>query len=150
MDTELQERADTLFERALEKAGTSDPREFYRARLRELKATDPEAYDRVVQYYREALIPSIVDESADPVDAWHAYGCELATLTAPGRAVEIDETGRSHPYRPPTPSDRMVVHLPDGKAWRALVVGLPSELSDAQQAAYDLLVAGRQKLEEEG
>lgn len=150
MDTEPQERADAIFEQALERSGARDPREFYRDRLRELKATSPGAYDQAVRYYGDKLIPSILDGSADPIEAWRAYGCELAALTAPGHAVEIDETGRSHAYQPPTPSGRMVVHVPDGKAWRALVVGLPGELSPAQQATYDLLVAGRQKLKQEG
>lgn len=139
-----------LFERALEQAGARDPREFYRDRLRELKANDADAYQRAVDHYRDQLLPSIVEASADPIEAWLAYGCKLAELTAPGRAVEIDQTGRAHAYQPPTPGDRMVVHLPDGKVWRALVVGLPKDLTAAQHATYDLLVSGRQKLREEG
>ncbi len=149
MDKDLQERADELFERALEQADARDPREFYRDRLRELKASDADSYQRAVAYYRDELLPSIVDATADPIEAWLAYGCKLAALTAPGRTVEIDPSGRAHAYQPPTPGDRMVVHLPDGKGWRALVVGIPKALTTAQQATYDLLVSGRQKLREE-
>jgi len=39
----------------------------------------------------------------------------------------------------------MVLHLPDGKG-RAIVVALPEELTSAQRATYDWMVAGQRKL----
>ena len=150
MDQEVQEHADRLFEEALERTGATDPRGFYRDRLRQMKAEDPDAYREAVDYHRTLLIPSIVESGADPLAAWQQYGCRIAELTTPGNPVEVDSTGRMHGHNPPAPRDRMVLHIPHGTKGRALVVGLPAELSSAQLATYDLLVSGRQRLREQG
>ncbi len=150
MDQEVQERADRLFEEALERTGAKDPREFYRERLRQMRADEPDAYREAVDYYQNLLIPSIVDSGADPMTAWQKYGCHMAELTTPGNPVEIDLTGRMYPYDPPASEGRMVLHIPEGSKGRALVVGLPTELSSAQLATYDLLVSGKQRLRERG
>ena len=150
MDQEIQERADKLFEEALAKTGAKDPREFYRKRLREMKADDAEAYREAVAYYENELVPSIAEAGDDPLTAWQQFGCRVAQLTVSGTPVEIDATGRKSPYAPPTPPDRLVLHIPNGSKGRALVVGLPPELSTAQLATYDLLVGGRQKMRAEG
>jgi len=146
MDEGLQNRADELFEESLTRTNAKDPREFYRDRLREMKGTDLEAYKAAVDYYQNELIPSIAEKGADPLLSWQEYGCRLAQLTIPGDPVEIDVTGVTHKYKPPTPEDRMILHIPEGPKGKAIVVGLPPELSSAQRATYDLLVAGRQKL----
>jgi hypothetical protein len=150
MDQAIQEKADQIFEEALRKSGARDPREFYRKRLREMKGDNPESYREAVAYYENELVPSIVDAGADPLAAWQRFGCLVAESTVLGTPVEIDPTGRSLPYDPPTPADRMVLHIPEGSKGLALVVGLPPELSAAQLATYDLLVGGRQKLRVEG
>jgi hypothetical protein len=56
--------------------------------------------------------------------------------------VEIDPTGLAHPYSPPVPADRLVLHLPTSAREPALLVGLPPTLSPAQRASFDLLVKG--------
>jgi hypothetical protein len=145
MDDSLIAEADEIFEAALQASGARDPREFYRSRLRELKSANPEGYGLAVAYYRDELIPSIAEKERDPVEAWKDYGVRLASWTTPGNPVEIDESGRAHPHEPPTPAQRLVLHLPNGKG-RAIVVGLPTDLTEAQHATYDLLVAGKQKL----
>ncbi len=150
MDQELHARADRIFDEALGQTGAKDPREFYRKRLREMKTDNPDAYREAVAYYEEELVPSIAEAGDDPVTAWQQFGCRMAELTVAGTPVEIDTSGRRLPYAPPTPADRMVLHVPEGSKGRALVVGLPSELSSAQLATYDLLVGGRQKLRDEG
>ncbi len=150
MDQELHDRADRIFEEALGQAGAKDPREFYRTRLREMKADNPEAYRDAVAYYENDLVPSIAEAGDDPLMAWQQFGCRVAELSVTGTPIEIDATGRSRPYAPPTPPDRMVLHIPQGSSNRALVVGLPPELSAAQLATYDLLVGGRQKMRDEG
>ena len=150
MDQALHDRADQIFEEALGRTGAKDPREFYRRRLREMKADNPEAYREAVAYYENELVPSIAEAGDDPLTAWQRFGCRVAELTVAGRPIEIDLTGRTLPYEPPTPADRMVLHIPQGTKGRALVVGLPPELSAAQLATYDLLVGGRQKLRDEG
>lgn len=146
MDERQQKRANQVFEETLERTGAKDPREFYRDGLREMKVANPDAYREAVRYYEETLIPSIAEGGVDPLPAWQEYGCRLAQLTVPGEPVEIDETGLTHKHGPPTPPERMVLHIPKGGKGRALVVGLPPELSSAQRATYDLLVAGRQRL----
>ncbi len=149
MNQELHDRADQIFEDALGKTGAKDPREFYRKRLREMKAENPDAYGEAVAYYQNELVPSIAEAGDDPLMAWQQFGCRMAELTVTGTPIEIDTTGRRRPYAPPTPADRMVLHIPQGSKGRALIIGLPPELSAAQLATYDLLVAGRQKMQDE-
>ncbi len=146
MDESQNARAEERFEEALSRTGARDPREYYRERLKELRTTKPDAYRSAVQYYADTLMPSIADSDADPLEAWWEYGRRIAELSVDGRTVEIDPSGRSHSYSRPTPGDRMVLHLPEGTKGLALVVGLPTNLSQAQMATYDLLVAGKQRL----
>jgi len=61
-----------------------------------------------------------------------------------GRTVSIDETGRAHPYEAPM-DGRLVLHLPDDPKVRAILVGLPTDLSSAQRVTYDALVLGKQR-----
>ncbi|MDX1568830.1 MAG: hypothetical protein R3223_13575, partial [Longimicrobiales bacterium] len=75
------------------------------------------------------------------------YGRRLAEWTAEGRTMEIDDTGLAHPHDPSTHRDRLVVHLPDDTGEKAILVSLPSEVTSAQRATYDLLVAGKQTLQ---
>lgn len=142
MSDDVTARADKALEDALAETGARDPREFYRDRLRDLKGSNPEGYESAVRYYRETLLPSIA-EGAPPLGAWTEYGRTLAQAVTPGHTVSIDESGRSHPYEGPDP-ERLLLHLPEGKG-RALLVGLPPELSPAQRATYDVLVAGKQR-----
>ena len=144
MSDTMTRRADEILEAELEATGARDPREFYRERLRELKQTNPAGYDDAVAYYRETLLPAVAEGTSAPLDAWTEYGRRLAETLTPGRTVSIDETGRSHEYDGPNP-DRLILHLPEGKG-RALLVGLPADLSAAQRATYDVLVSGKQRV----
>ena len=135
--------ADLRLAEALAERGARDPRDFYRERLRELKRVDTDAYEQAVAYYRDTLLPEVAS-GFDPLAAWMEYGRRLAASLAPGRTVTIDATGRSAPYEGPSP-DALVLHLPDAKGTRALLVGLPAEPSPAQRATYDVLVAGKQR-----
>ncbi|HEX2090921.1 MAG TPA: hypothetical protein VHG28_00910 [Longimicrobiaceae bacterium] len=142
---DLREQADRRFEQALKERGARDPREFYRGRLRELRERGPAVFQRAVAYFEERLIPAVAAEGSDPLAEWLEYGRVLAELAAPGTTVQIDPTGRSRPYAPPVPLDHLVLHLPASPGDRALVVGIPTELSPAQRATYDLLVRGAQE-----
>lgn len=146
MPSTQRERADQLLDEAIEAAAARDPREFYRERLRELRERNPEAYGAAVRYFEETLVPDVASEGAEPLTAWMEYGRYLAELTAPGRTVVVDPTGRARPYEVPAPREALVLHMPSGSRGRALLVGLPPELSEAQRATYDWLVAGRLKL----
>ena len=145
MSDDLTARADKRLEEALAREGARDPREFYRERLKDLKAANPEGYARAVTYYREQLLPQVADGGVEPLSAWTEYGRHLAEALAPGRTVSVDGTGRSFPYEAPAPRDVLVLHFPDGKSTRAILVGLPAELASAQRATYDVLVSGKQK-----
>ncbi len=149
MDESQIARAEERFEEALSRTGARDPREYYRERLKELRTANPDAYRSAVRYYDDTLLPSIADGDSDPIDAWWEYGRRIAEFSVDGRTVEIDLSGRSHPYSRPTPRDRMVLHLPDGTKGMALVVGLPTDLSQAQVASYDLLVVGKQRMRDQ-
>ena len=146
MSESLRKAADARFDAALAERGARDPREFYRTVLRELKARDPGAYARAVDHYEHVLIPEVADPGSDPLAAWMAYGRLLAELSAEGDTVEVDATGRRHPHVPPTPDDRLVLHLPHARNQRAILVGLPPDPTTAQRATFDWLVQGRQKL----
>lgn len=139
-------KAERRLEEALDETGARDPRDFYRRQLLRLKETDASAYERAVEAYRGTLIPSIADGDAEPLVAWTEYGRTVAELIAPGRTVSIDPTGRSEPYASPPPSDALVLHLPSRTSDGAELVALPPELSAAQRATYDWLVANRQTL----
>ena len=145
MSDDLTARADRRLEEALAREGARDPREFYRERLRELKQSNPDGYAQAVAYYRDELLPQVADGDGEPLAAWTEYGRRLAEALAPGRTVAVDGTGRSHPYEAPAARDRLVLHFPDGKSTRAILVGLPAELTPAQRATYDVLVSGKQK-----
>ncbi len=142
MSDEITAQADRRLEEALAAAGARDPREFYRERLRELKQANPDGYAEAVAFYRDRLIPEVASGTSDPLQAWTEYGLRLAEALAPGRTVAIDGTGRAHAYEPSAPRDHLILHLPGGKGGRALLVGLPAELTPAQRATYDVLVAG--------
>ncbi len=149
MEQRSREEADRRFEEALNATGARDPRDFYRGALRELKETDPSGYDQAVRYFQEVLVPSIASGEAEPLQAWRAYGCMVAQLTAPGQTVEIDETGRSAPFTPEASMDRLVLQLPEERG-RALLVSLPANPSRAQRATWELLVQGKQRRSGEG
>jgi len=144
MSDNLAAAADKALESALAEAGARDPREFYRERLRELKRADQGAYETAVAYYRDTLIPEVAGGERDPLDAWTEYGRRLAAALSPGRTVSVDDTGLAHEYRGPA-RNHLVLHLPDGKGTKALLVGLPGTLSPAQRATYAVLVEGKQK-----
>jgi len=144
MSEDQTEMADKILVDALEAAGARDPREFYRERLKELRGANPDGYEAAVAYYRDTLIPTVASGGENPLDAWTEYGRRLAEALAPGETVSIDETGRAHAYEGPD-TDRLLLHLPSDTSIRALLVGLPPKLSSAQRAAYDVLIAGKQK-----
>ena len=141
---ELRDRADRRFEEALKQTGARDPRDFYRKRLKELREQDVDAFRRALAYFEERLIPAVAAEGSDAVAEWLEYGRFLAGLAARGTTLQVDPTGLAVPYAPPVPRDHLVIHLPDASGLKALVVGIPPELSPAQRATYDLLVSGSQ------
>ena len=144
MSDDLKQRADQMLEQALTASGARDPRDFYRDRLRELKKANADGYEQAVHYYRGTLIPTVAGGEQDALEAWTEYGRRLADALAPGRTVSIDETGRAHPFNAPQPG-RLLLHLPEDKGSRALLAGLPLELTTAQRATYDVLISGKQR-----
>ena len=142
--TDLAAQADKLLEDALERAGARDPREFYRERLRDLKQADPDGYAQAIAHYTDTLIPQVASGDTDPMECWTEYGRRLAAALAPGRTVAVDASGKAIAFEAPA-GDRLILHLPNANGARALLVGLPPELSDSQRATYDVLVAGKHK-----
>jgi len=144
MTDDISSEADRRLEQALEAAGARDPRDFYRERLRDLKREDADGYARAVTYYRDVLLPSVASGEVEPVAAWLEYGRRLASALEAGRTVEVDRTGLARPFEDGR-GGALVLHLPDEGGRRALLVGLPTELSPAQKATYDVLVSGKQR-----
>ena len=148
MDETTRTEADRRFADALEETGARDPRDFYRKALRGLKQVNPAGYEKAVAHFQEVLVPSIAEGSMEPLRAWREYGRLIAEVTVPGRTVSVDDSGRSHPFDSDAPLDRLVLHLPDTKSGRAILVSLPPTPSHAQRATYELLVAGKHRLNE--
>jgi hypothetical protein len=143
-EKELRERADQRFDEALSATGARDPRDHFRGVLKDLRRSNPSAFQEALSYFETRLIPAVASDGSDPLAEWMEYGRVLAHLQAPGRTVQIDPTGRSLDFSVPVPLDHMVLHLPDSTSRPAVVVGLPPTLSPAQRATYDLLVKGSQ------
>jgi hypothetical protein len=146
MDQTAKAEADRRFEEAVEATGARDPRDFYRQALRDLKEPNPAGYARAVAHFQNVLVPGIVSGDLEPVKAWREYGRLIAEETAAGTTVEIDETGRSRPYSPDSAMSLLVLHLPDEKGARAILVSLPPSPSPAQRASFELLVRGKQRV----
>ena len=144
MSEPLAAAAEKVLEAALAESGARDPRDFYRDRLRELKRVRPEDYQRAVAYYSETLIPDVAGGKREPLAAWTEYGRRLAEALAPGRTVSIDSTGRARAYES-AGADGLILHMPDDKGAKALLVALPRVLSPEQRATYDVLVSGKQR-----
>jgi hypothetical protein len=147
MPTDDRAKAEGRLEQAIRDSGARDPRKFYEERLGELAAQNPAGHREALDYAERTLYPSVAAGEVDPVAAWTDFGSRLAELAAPGRAVSIDPTGRSSPYASPASSDSLVLHLPQAGG-RAMLIALPKELSEAQRATYDWLVAGKLKMRE--
>ncbi|HEX6938969.1 MAG TPA: hypothetical protein VF158_06115 [Longimicrobiales bacterium] len=139
----IRDRAAARLEAALESDAVHDPRAFYRDRLRWLKERSPSAFEEARRYYEEELLPRVAVEDSDPVREWFEYGCKLAELTAPGRLMEIDGSGRARGFAPPLDRGMLVLHLPDDLREPALILNLPRRSTPAQRATCDLLVWGR-------
>jgi hypothetical protein len=146
MDQTAKAEADRRFEEAVETTGARDPRDFYRQALRDLKEPNPAGYARAVAHFQNVLVPGIVSGDLEPIGAWREYGRLIAEETAAGTTVEIDETGRSRPYSPDSAMSLLVLHLPDEKGARAILVSLPPSPSPAQRASFELLVRGKHRV----
>jgi len=132
-------RARRLTEQALAEAGFADPRPLYRDLLRRLREVDPEGFRVAADHYEAELLPAIAERGVDPVEAWLAYGGEIARRLAPGRLVAVNPTGRARPVGSAAPpAGALVLHLPEDGS-RALLLLAPRDPSEAQEATTTLL-----------
>jgi hypothetical protein len=145
MSDERRHRADVRLAEALARNGQADTRPVYRQRLRQLRESHPAAFERALHHYDDVVLPNLAGD-ADPIDTWIAYGAWLADLTAVGRLMSIQVGGRAVPFSSPYAPGQLVLHLPEDGQLPALALMFPAAPSSAQQAAYDLLVAGRVSL----
>lgn len=147
MDPDQRQEADELLDRALADTGAHDPREPYRALLRELKKRDQERYSRAVDRFQGSVLPSIVQGDTNPLQAWLEYGRHLANQLDPGRDVVIDHSGKASTLTLPPSWRDLIIHLPDDGRARAVLVSLPPDPTPAQRATVDLLVHARVMLD---
>jgi hypothetical protein len=145
MTEERKRRADERLTEALAAGGLADTRPVYRQVLRRLRETHPAAFEKALRHYDEVVLAEL-GGTADAVETWIAYGAWLADLTAEGRVMSVREDGRSVEYRRPYASGDLVLHIPGSAADPVLPLMLSAAPSPAQQATYDLLVAGRVSL----
>lgn len=140
MDPQLRARAEARLAEAAEAEGIADPRPPYRDRLRQLRQSHPEAFDRAIEHYERKVLPALAGEQ--PLAAWLEYGRFLASLEAEGRVVGIDSRGRASDWS----SDArpgLVLFIPDDTAADVMVLCQPVAMSEAQQATVRLLVDRR-------
>ena len=137
MDDTAKRRSDERTQNAISTAGLVDFREAYRDRLRWLKDTQPQAFNRALAHYNDILVPNIA-EGTDPIAEWIEYGKVLGNLSGVGKVLSIDETGKARPAGEAI--DGLILHLPDETGVPALALAVPAQLSDAQRATLNLLV----------
>lgn len=142
MTNDMKARGDARLVAALEALGLADPREEYRDRLRTLRETNPDAFDRARRHYESEVLPALAGES-DAVECWIEYGGWLADLGAPGRLLEIDGSGRARPWGGSPRPGTLVLHVPDERSAAVLTAAMPRAPTPPQRAAYDLLVLGK-------
>jgi hypothetical protein len=132
---------------AFARLGLVDPRESYRSVLRELRARDADAFSRATTHYQRQVLPALVSVE-DPVAAWIDYGRIIGEMTAPGRMMSVDSTGRAFPFSSPVRGGELVVFVPDDGTRGAFAAAVPSDLSPAQKATLSLLVDARLALQD--
>ncbi|HSJ07277.1 MAG TPA: hypothetical protein VK936_11260 [Longimicrobiales bacterium] len=140
MDPDLRARAERRLQEAAAEFGLTDPRPPLREQLRRLRETRPDAFSGAVRHYEAEVLPAL---DADPVGTWLEYARFIGQLTAEGRLVAVDGSGRAMTYRPPLRPGVLVLFVPDDSAAAVLPAAAPLACTPAQQATLDLLVAGR-------
>lgn len=142
----MQAEADRLLDDALKRTGAADPREPFRALLRDLKERSASDYEEAVADYRDRVVRGIAEEGADPLERWLEFGCSTVQRLHPGRTIVVDATGRAIPLAPPPSWRDLLLHLPDDRKTRAFLVSSPPEPTLAQGATVELLVHGKLRL----
>jgi hypothetical protein len=145
MNDEQRTRADEQMARALDAdPSVRDPRPFYRPVLKHLRETDPEGFSRALGYYESTLVPEVAG-GADPLACWLEYGRLLADALGPGETVAVDATGRAHSVgvEEVGASQGLLMHLPNAGSAPVLVLRYPVPSSPHQDAAVEVLAAGR-------
>lgn len=138
MADDLKSRAESRLAEAAAARGYADPRPPLRDALRDLKERHPAAFASARQHYEETVMPALA-RGEDPLAAWVDYASFLGGLTAPGRMLAVDPSGRAAPYRAPD-EGLLVLFVPEDTAAAVLVAAAPAEPSAAQRATVDLLV----------
>ena len=137
----LDPAAMALAREALAKGGLADMRPTYRSLLRLLKERDPGAFSEATARYDEVLVPAITG-GEDPLATWIEYGIWVAARLAPGRLVQLDDSGLATDVTgsPGPDSTRVLLYLPEAEKESAVAISRPEEPSPAQRSALQLLV----------
>jgi hypothetical protein len=141
MNDDLRARADHSLTTAAEALDLADPRPAYRERLRRLKDANPEGFDRALRHYEDVVLPEVANGDGS-IEAWVQYGAFLASLSAPGRLMQIDPNGTAMRYSAPVARGALILHVPDDNSAPVLTAVAPIAPTPAQQATIDLLVNG--------
>lgn len=123
---------------SLSRHGLADVQPLYRQLLLRLKAQDASAYEEAVSRYRDE-VENAVDSADDPVAIWVEYGAWLAPRLAPGTLKAINGDGFASDAGSPPPLGPMLMHLPEDRSTRALVLAMPASPSRAQEETAALL-----------
>jgi hypothetical protein len=145
MSTDVKARAEARLAAAAAALQLADPRGPLRARLKQLRETQPDSFARAVAHYEEQVLPALADQD-DALATWLEYVRQVGQLTSNGRLTTIDARGRAGPFKPPLQPGALVLFLPEDTAADALVAASPLEPSPAQAATIHLLVDRRLSL----
>ncbi|MGH7448704.1 MAG: hypothetical protein ACREK1_06440 [Longimicrobiales bacterium] len=140
MDPELRTRAEARLAEAATAQDLADPRPAYRERLRQLRQTRPDAFNRAIEHYEKRVLPALSED--EPLRVWLEYGRFLASLTGEGQAMQIDAAGRAAAWTPGSPAG-LVLFIPVDDAADILVLSQPAAATPAQHATLALLVERR-------
>jgi hypothetical protein len=113
----------------------------YRNLLRLLKERDPGAFAEATARYDDVLVPAITG-GEDAVAAWIDYGTWVAARLAPGRLVQLDDTGLATDVAgsPTADSSLVLLYLPEAEKESAVAISQPETPSPAQRSALQLLI----------
>ena len=90
-----------------------------------LKEHDQERFAQALRHYDEIVLPALAG-GQDVFEAWVQYGQTLANLSAPGRMMTVDETGRAVAFAAPVRAATLILHVPDDNTMPIFVAAMPA------------------------
>jgi hypothetical protein len=141
MDAETRAQAEQRLTEAAAGLRLMDPRPPLRARLKQLRERQPDAFTHAVAHYEQHVLPRLAEE--DPVPVWLEYARYTGQLSANGRLITIGDDGAATTFKSPIAPGALVLFLPEDTTVSAFIAAQPIDPTPAQKASVELLIEGR-------